>query len=129
MLNDELNVIGGKINESLSAKHMAREKALPLARKSIRLCANAIRAIHRAEYDKAGELIRFDTYDRPDRDPRGRTITQLFVMIWEESMGDPEAGSDAEELGWFGLHDLPQLAFDHGEIIRDVIRMMKDGAK
>jgi 8-oxo-dGTP diphosphatase len=29
----------------------------------------------------AGELIRFDSYDRPGRDPRGRTITQVFVMI------------------------------------------------
>ena len=57
MLNDDLNVIGGKINESLSAKHEAREKALPLARKSIRFCANAIRSIHRAEYEKSKELL------------------------------------------------------------------------
>jgi len=57
MFNDDLNTISGKINESLSAKHEAREKALPLARKIIRYCANAIRAIHRAEYDKAGDLL------------------------------------------------------------------------
>jgi len=57
MLNDDLNIISGKINEVLSAKHEAREKALPLARKSIRFCANAIRAIHRAEYDNANDLL------------------------------------------------------------------------
>jgi translin len=57
MLNQNLNNIGEKINEGLTAKHQAREKALPLARKSIRNCANAIRAIHRAEYDNAGELL------------------------------------------------------------------------
>jgi translin len=57
MLNDDLNIISGKINEVLSAKHEAREQALPLARKSIRFCANAIRAIHRAEYDNAGDLL------------------------------------------------------------------------
>ncbi|MFC1978356.1 haloacid dehalogenase [Chloroflexota bacterium] len=57
MLNEDLNNIGGKINESLSTKNEAREIALPLARKSIRYCANAIRAIHRAEYDKAGDLL------------------------------------------------------------------------
>lgn len=57
MLNDDLNIISGKINEVLSAKHEAREQALPLARKSIRFCANAIRAIHRAEYDNANDLL------------------------------------------------------------------------
>jgi len=78
---------------------------------------------------KADELIRFDTYDKTGRDPRGRTITQVFVMIWKEEMGNPEAGSDAKTLAWYGLTELPELAFDHNLIIRDVINMMKNGAK
>jgi len=77
---------------------------------------------------KAGELIRFDTYDRPGRDPRGRTVTQVFVMIWKADMGTPRAGSDASGLKWFGLNQLPELAFDHKEIIRDVIQMIKEGS-
>ena len=76
---------------------------------------------------RAGELIRFDTYDKPERDPRGRTITQVFVMIWKTDMGIPEAGSDASEIQWFGLHQLPELAFDHKKIVSDVIRMIKEG--
>jgi 8-oxo-dGTP diphosphatase len=76
---------------------------------------------------KAGELIRFDTYDTPDRDPRGRTITQVFVMIWKENMGIPEAGSDAANLQWFELTELPELAFDHDLIMADVIRMIREG--
>ena len=76
---------------------------------------------------RAGELIRFDTYDRPGRDPRGRTITQVFVMIWKADMGNPNAGSDAARLQWFGLNELPGLAFDHQEIVNDVIRMIKEG--
>lgn len=75
----------------------------------------------------AGELIRFDTYDKPGRDPRGRTITQVFVMIWKPDMGLPKAGSDASEIQWFGLHQLPELAFDHSKIVSDVIRMIKEG--
>lgn len=78
---------------------------------------------------RAGELIRFDTYDRPDRDPRGRTVTQVFLMIWEEGMSTPVAGSDACTLQWFGLHALPDLAFDHGHIIGDVIRTIRNGIK
>ncbi|MBE9517403.1 MAG: NUDIX hydrolase [Bacteroidetes bacterium] len=76
---------------------------------------------------RAGELIRFDTYDKPGRDPRGRTITQVFVMIWKEEMGRPKAGSDAANLQWFGLNDLPGLAFDHQQIVNDVLRMIKEG--
>jgi 8-oxo-dGTP diphosphatase len=76
---------------------------------------------------KAGELIRFDTYDKPGRDPRGRTITQVFVMIWKEEMGLPKAGSDAAELRWFPLNELPTLAFDHALIVADVLRMIREG--
>ena len=38
----------------LAVKDAAREKALPLCRQSIRYCSQAIRAIHRLEYDQAG---------------------------------------------------------------------------
>ena len=75
----------------------------------------------------AGELIRFDTYDKPGRDPRGRTITQVFVMIWKPSMGEPQAGSDAADLRWFALNKLPDLAFDHARILADVISMIREG--
>jgi len=77
---------------------------------------------------RAGELIRFDTYDKPERDPRGRTITQVFVMIWKQEMGLPKAGSDASGLQWFGLNELPTLAFDHKQIVADVIGLIKEGS-
>src|SRR5207244_13324979 len=38
-------------------KTAAREKALPAARRAIRCCANAIRAIHRLEMEKAEGLM------------------------------------------------------------------------
>ncbi|MCD4711085.1 MAG: NUDIX hydrolase, partial [Bacteroidales bacterium] len=63
----------------------------------------------------------------PGRDPRGRTITQVFVMIWKEEMGLPKPGSDAAGLQWFGLTGLPELAFDHLTIVEDVIRMIREG--
>ena len=78
---------------------------------------------------KAGELIRFDTYDKPGRDPRGRTITQVFVMIWKEDMGHAVASSDASAVKWFELSSLPPLAFDHGMIVSDVLGMIREGAK
>lgn len=74
---------------------------------------------------RAGELMKFDTYDKPGRDPRGRTITQVFVLIWNEEMGEPAAADDAAEIQWFPLNEPPELAFDHGVIIRDVIGLLK----
>jgi len=78
---------------------------------------------------KAGELIRYDSYDEPGRDPRGRTVTQVFVMIWKETMGKAVADSDANAVKWFDLTRLPQLAFDHAKIIGDVLEMIREGAK
>jgi translin len=54
---DGLNEIADSVREYLDAKHRAREQALPLTRDVIRLSANAIRAVHRAEFDKAEDLI------------------------------------------------------------------------
>ena len=40
-------------------------------------------------------------------------------------MGEPRAASDAKALAWHGLAELPELAFDHNVIIRDVISMIR----
>ena len=56
-LTDNLDSIADRIRLSFSAKDAAREKALPLCREAIRHCSNAIRAVHRQEFDQAGELL------------------------------------------------------------------------
>jgi len=56
-LTDNLDSIADRIRLSFSAKDAAREKALPLCREAIRNCSNAIRAVHRQEFDQAGELL------------------------------------------------------------------------
>jgi translin len=56
-LTDNLESIANQIRESFSAKDAAREKVLPLCREVIRHCANAIRAVHRQEFDRATQLL------------------------------------------------------------------------
>jgi len=56
-LTDNLESIADQIRESFSTKDAAREKVLPLCRKTIRNCANAIRAVHRQEFDQATKLL------------------------------------------------------------------------
>jgi translin len=56
-LTDNLDSIAEQIRQSFSAKDTAREKALPLCREVIRYCSNAIRAVHRQEFNQAKELL------------------------------------------------------------------------
>ena len=54
---DNLEDITAKIRQDFSAKDAARERALPLCREVIRHSGNAIRAIHRQQFDQAAELL------------------------------------------------------------------------
>ncbi len=56
-LTDNLESIAEQIRLSLSAKDAAREKVLPLCREAIRHCSQAIRAVHRQEFDQAEGLL------------------------------------------------------------------------
>ena len=53
----DLESLSRDLHERFDAKTAARERALPAARRSIRASANAIRAVHRGEFDLARELI------------------------------------------------------------------------
>ena len=52
-----LEDLSREFHDRFDAKTLAREKALPAARRSIRASANAIRAVHRLEFDRALELM------------------------------------------------------------------------
>lgn len=56
-------------------------------------------------------------FGTPGRDPRGRTISIAFLS-WLDCEEKPVAGDDAAETKWFTLDELPDLAFDHSEIIK-----------
>ncbi len=56
-LTDNLESIADQVRENFSAKDAAREKVLPLCRETIRHCSNAIRAVHRREFDQAKGLL------------------------------------------------------------------------
>jgi len=53
----DLDAIMDEVRAGLAGKHEAREQALPLCREVIRHSANAIRAIHRNDYETALELL------------------------------------------------------------------------
>src|SRR5438552_17838185 len=64
-------------------------------------------------------------YSRPDRDPRGHTITIVYVG---RAHGEPRAADDAKGIGLFPPDAPPApLAFDHAEIIADYLRFIRTG--
>ena len=67
---------------------------------------------------RVGELTQFRAYGAVDRDPRGRTISVIFyAFTGEESVAS--AGDDAAKAKWFPLDQLPELAFDHQQILEE----------
>lgn len=66
----------------------------------------------------AVELLRqFHTYSDPDRDPRGHTVSTVFLA---RATGEPRAADDAAAVAVFPLDALPSpLAFDHARILED----------
>jgi len=57
------------------------------------------------------------TFGKPDRDPRERVITVAYYTLVPIDRLSVAAGSDARETGWFNIEALPELAFDHRQII------------
>ncbi|MFD6656884.1 NUDIX domain-containing protein [Streptomyces parvus] len=67
-------------------------------------------------YATPDELTQVGTFDRPDRDPRGRYVTVAYhLTVLPGTI--IEAGDDAVRAEWWHLDSLPQLAFDHADII------------
>jgi len=65
---------------------------------------------------KVEKFTQFKAYGSVDRDPRGRIISVIFYSLQNvESI--PVAGDDAVNAKWYPLGQLPELAFDHQQII------------
>jgi ADP-ribose pyrophosphatase YjhB (NUDIX family) len=66
-------------------------------------------------------------YSRADRDPRGHTVSLVYVG---RAQGEPHADDDAKAAALFSLDALPApLAFDHTEILADYRRYKQTGKR
>ena len=59
-------------------------------------------------------------YSDPKRDPRGHTITVVYIL--GRSGGKLKAGDDASDVKFFKINKLPVLSFDHNVIINEAIQ-------
>jgi 8-oxo-dGTP diphosphatase len=63
-------------------------------------------------------LKQLKAYSTVDRDPRGRVISVAFLTVLQPDQ-IPVAADDAKDVAWYDLDSLPELAFDHAEIVGD----------
>ncbi len=64
-------------------------------------------------------------YSDPERDPRQHNVSVVYVAQGE---GELVPGSDAARAELFSQDDLPDLAFDHAQILRDYFSGRSAGA-
>lgn len=66
---------------------------------------------------RVARLEQLHTFGDPGRDPRGRTISVVYMAQLSAARLAPRAQDDAAEVGWHPLDRLPPLAFDHGTVL------------
>lgn len=67
-------------------------------------------------------LRQIGAFSKVDRDPRERVISVVFYAMSE--MREVKGGDDAHQAKWFPIGEVPPLAFDHDEILREALRKL-----
>lgn len=65
------------------------------------------------------------TFGNVDRDPRGRVVSVAYFGLIHPEGHTLEASTDAEEAQWFEMDKLPELSFDHKQIIDVAIERLR----
>jgi 8-oxo-dGTP diphosphatase len=61
-------------------------------------------------------MTQLKAFGKPFRDPRSHVVSVAYYGFVNENV-KAIASDDAKEAKWFSVNDLPNLAFDHDEII------------
>ena len=91
----------------------------------------ALRELREETGLRAAHLEQLGAFGHPDRDPRERVITVVYISLAVGDDLEPKAGSDASDARLFFVDELPELAFDHAKILghaRERIRQRLDTA-
>lgn len=79
------------------------------------------RAVGREVAEETGlrglTFCQLGVFGKPGRDPRGHTVSAAYTAVVTGPLPEVAGGDDAAEAGWFPADALPDLAFDHAEIV------------
>lgn len=79
----------------------------------------AIRELEEETGLKVSKVRQIGAYSKVDRDPRGRTVTVAYLARIPKAEA-VTGQDDAAKAEWFSINELPPLAFDHEDIMKDV---------
>jgi 8-oxo-dGTP diphosphatase len=71
-------------------------------------------------------LEQVGAFGNPARDPRERVISVAFFAIIPSDTLHLKSGGDAAAARWWPVNELPKLAFDHGEILKEARHRLRD---
>ena len=113
--NDELNILLIKRAEP----PFQGEWALPggFVKEDEDLDAAAARELVEETGVSGVYLEQLFTFGAPGRDPRGHTVTVAYSALIPSDNLELTASTDAEGVAWFAIDKLPDLAFDHDDIL------------
>jgi 8-oxo-dGTP diphosphatase len=74
---------------------------------------------------KGIDMQQLHTFTAPNRDPRGWVVSIAHYALVDINACKPVAGDDARNATWFALDELPEMAFDHDEILKMAIAEVK----
>lgn len=80
------------------------------------LAVAAIRELSEETGISVRSVEQIAAFGKPFRDPRGHTISVAYFAVLQTETS-AKAADDAAAAAWFDVNELPQLAFDHAEII------------
>ncbi|WP_299009337.1 NUDIX domain-containing protein [uncultured Tenacibaculum sp.] len=66
------------------------------------------------------------TFGTPKRDPRNRVISVTYFGLVSPNHFKISANTDAAEVQWFPIHELPKLAFDHTRILTTALQRLQN---
>lgn len=65
------------------------------------------------------------TFGTPNRDPRGRVISVAYYALVNSCLYQTQAATDAKQVKWFDIDNIPSLAFDHPTILERAIQRLR----
>jgi ADP-ribose pyrophosphatase YjhB (NUDIX family) len=65
------------------------------------------------------------TFGDLHRDPRERVVSVAYFALVKLGDQRVRAATDARDVAWFGVDDLPPLAFDHGRIVATALARLQ----
>jgi 8-oxo-dGTP diphosphatase len=71
-------------------------------------------------------FAQLNTFGDPGRDPRGRTISVVYLGHADAGQVRAKAADDAAEVAWHRLDRLPPLAFDHAKVLACARQRLKE---